>query len=64
MIEIDDTDRALLKALSDDATASAGVLGAKLGLSQPATWRRIKRLKEAGAISGTRVELEIGRAHV
>lgn len=58
MIEIDDTDRALLKALSEDANASAGALGAKLGLSQPATWRRIKRLKEAGAISGTRVQLD------
>jgi Lrp/AsnC family leucine-responsive transcriptional regulator len=33
-------------------------LGAALGLSQPATWRRIKRLTEAGVI-GRRLELDL-----
>ena len=59
MIELDATDRALLRALSEDATQSAGALGRKLGLSQPATWRRLKRLREGGAIARHRVDLDL-----
>lgn len=58
MIDLDDTDRALLRALAADATLSAGALGRQLDLSQPATWRRIKRLTGAGALSGRRVVLD------
>ena len=50
MTALDETDRALLRALARDATQSAGALGRRLGLSQPATWRRIRRLEEAGVI--------------
>ena len=45
MIELDTMDRAILRALVADATQSASALGRKLGLSQPATWRRIRRLE-------------------
>ncbi|AZV77242.1 Lrp/AsnC family transcriptional regulator [Parasedimentitalea marina] len=58
MNELDDTDRQLLLALSQDATLSAGALGRKLGLSQPATWRRIKRLQDSGIIAGRRLDLD------
>ena len=58
MIEIDDFDRALLRALQRDANQSAGVLGREIGMSQPATWRRIRRLQEAGAIKGRRLHLD------
>ena len=58
MIEMDETDRRLLKALVRDAGQSTGVLGKRLGLSQPATWRRIKRLEEAGAIRGRQLRLD------
>lgn len=58
MIELDDTDRALLRALAADATQSAGALGREFGLSQPATWRRIKRLEDAGIITGRRIDLD------
>ena len=58
MIEIDDFDRALLRALQRDANQSAGALGRKIGMSQPATWRRIRRLQEAGAIKGRRLHLD------
>lgn len=58
MIELDATDRAILRALAHDATLSAGALGRRLGLSQPAAWRRVKRLREAGAIAGHRVVLD------
>lgn len=58
MIDIDETDRALLRALAADATQSAGALGRRFGLSQPATWRRIKRLQDSGIIKGRRVDLD------
>ncbi|SPF78460.1 Lrp/AsnC family transcriptional regulator [Pseudoprimorskyibacter insulae] len=59
MIEMDEIDRGLLRALAQDAGASAGALGRKFGLSQPAAWRRIKRLREAGVF--TRVKLDLDR---
>ncbi|PIL18543.1 AsnC family transcriptional regulator [Puniceibacterium antarcticum] len=58
MIDLDDTDRALIRALAQDATQSAGALGRDLGLSQPACWRRIKRLREAGVFRGLRLDLD------
>ena len=58
MIALDDTDRAILRALEADATLSAGALGRRLGLSQPACWRRIRRLEEAGVIAGRRLEVD------
>lgn len=57
MIELDGMDRAILRALSRDATQSAGALGRALGLSQPATWRRIRRLEETGVLVGRRLRL-------
>lgn len=59
MIALDDTDRALLAALARDATQSAGALGRELGLSQPAAWRRIRRLTDAGVIRGQEIELDL-----
>ena len=57
-IDLDDIDRRLLRALARDATQSAGALGRRFGLSQPATWRRIRRLKDAGVIAGQRLRLD------
>lgn len=54
-IDLDDIDRLLLGALAADATLSAGALARRIGLSQPATWRRVKRLEEAGVFAGRRV---------
>jgi Lrp/AsnC family leucine-responsive transcriptional regulator len=53
--DLDEIDFGLLRALSQDASQSAGALGRALGLSQPATWRRIKRL---GILLGRRLELD------
>ncbi len=58
MIDLDDIDRAILRALVADATLSAGELGRRFGLSQPAAWRRVRRLEEAGIIAGRRVEVD------
>ncbi len=58
MTELDATDFAILKSLAQDATQSAGALGKALGLSQPATWRRIRRLQDEGILVGRRVDLD------
>ena len=58
MIDLDETDRALLTEMSRDAGRSAALLGKAVGLSQPATWRRIRRLRDAGVIAGQRLELD------
>jgi len=54
----DEIDFAILRALSKDATISAGALGRRLDLSQPATWRRIRRLEQEGILAGRRVALD------
>ncbi|TCP43205.1 Lrp/AsnC family transcriptional regulator [Rhodovulum marinum] len=58
MIDLDEIDRHILRALAEDATQSAGALGRRFGLSQPATWRRVKRLEDSGVIAGRRVVLD------
>jgi DNA-binding Lrp family transcriptional regulator len=58
MTELDDIDRKLVSTLARDARQSASALGKRFGLSQPATWRRIKRLEEAGIITGKRLRLD------
>ncbi|WP_109312018.1 Lrp/AsnC family transcriptional regulator [Ruegeria sp. AU67] len=57
MTDLDELDRQILCALAQDASLSAGALGRKLGLSQPATWRRIRRLETSGVIKGRRLRL-------
>jgi DNA-binding Lrp family transcriptional regulator len=58
VIDLDDIDRALLRALVADATASAVALGRRFGLSQPAAWRRVRRLEEAGILAGRRIDVD------
>jgi len=58
MIALDTTDRLILRELCRDATQSASVIGRSLGLSQPAVWRRIRRLWDNGVIKGQRLELD------
>jgi len=59
MIELDDVDAMILRALVADATQGAGAIGRRLGLSQPAVWRRIRRLRDAGVIAGRRIDLDL-----
>ena len=54
---LDETDRALLRLLQQDADQSAALLAKNLDMSQPAIWRRIKRLKEEGVIKGVALNL-------
>ena len=57
MIALDDIDRQILRLLIADATLGAGAIGRAVGLSQPAAWRRIKRLQQSGAVKGKRLRL-------
>lgn len=58
-LDLDATDRAILRALQADATITASALGRRLDLSQPATWRRIKRLTDAGVLGARRLDLDL-----
>ncbi|MGH1367523.1 MAG: Lrp/AsnC family transcriptional regulator [Maritimibacter sp.] len=58
MIELDAVDRSILRALIEDGRLSAGEVGRRFGMSQPAAWRRIKRLNESGVLKGRRVEID------
>ena len=58
MIALDTTDRRILRLLAEDCTLSATAVGARLGLSQPAAWRRIRKLYESGVIKGRRLDLD------
>ena len=55
---IDTADEAILKVLMADGRLSAKQVGDKVGLSQPATWRRIRKLEEKGIIAGRQVILD------
>jgi len=58
LIDLDDIDRGMLRALSLEGDLSAGELGRRFGLSQPAAWRRVKRMQDAGILKGVRMEVD------
>lgn len=58
MSGLDDTDFAILRLLAEDAGQGAGAIGRACGLSQPAAWRRIRRLRDAGVVRGQRLVLD------
>jgi len=59
VIDLDDIDRQLIGLLQENAAQSASALGRLLGLSQPATWRRVKRLEDSGVLRGRRLNLDL-----
>ncbi len=58
MMDLDDMDRAILRELQRDGGLSAAVLAGRIGMSQPATWRRIKRLQDQGVIRSRYIDLD------
>jgi Lrp/AsnC family transcriptional regulator len=50
MNEIDEFDRRILRAIQQDSSRSTAELAGIVGLSQPACWRRLQRLRESGII--------------
>ena len=49
-IDLDETDRKIIRLLQSDANLSASAIGERIGLSQSPCWRRIQRLKDSGLI--------------
>ncbi len=54
---LDDTAWRILDALQADSRLSFSALGRRVGLSAPAAAERVRRLEDAGIITGYRVEL-------
>ena len=55
---IDDVDRGLLAALQEDATQSYAALGEAVGLSAGSAHERVRKLKAAGVIRRTTVDVD------
>jgi Lrp/AsnC family transcriptional regulator, leucine-responsive regulatory protein len=55
---IDEVDRRLLAELQQDATQSYAVLGQAVGLSAGAAHERVRKLKAAGVIRRTTIEVD------
>lgn len=51
-MNVDETDRRILRALQIDSNRSQRELAEAVGLSQNALWRRLKQLEAGGAIRG------------
>jgi len=66
-VELDRFDHAILRELAADGRISATELGRRIGLSKSPTQARMKRLEDAGVITGYRANLDpirMGQAHV
>ena len=57
-MQIDDTDRRLLRQLQADPAATSAELAERAGLSPAAAWRRVEKLKDAGVIRAIRAEID------
>ncbi len=55
---LDDTDRAILRALQANARATYTEVGKAVGLSAPSVHDRVQRLEQRGVIRGYRAELD------
>ncbi|MFW8635170.1 Lrp/AsnC family transcriptional regulator [Cribrihabitans pelagius] len=54
----DQIDRAILRALQQDASLSQRELAETVGLSQNACWRRLKALNECGLLRGSKARID------
>lgn len=57
--QLDHIDKAILRALQQDASLSQRDLADKVGLSQNSCWRRLTRLREDGVIKAQTVRLDM-----
>jgi Lrp/AsnC family transcriptional regulator, leucine-responsive regulatory protein len=55
---VDDLNLRLLEELQGDPRLPMAELGRRVGLSAPATTERVRRMEEAGVITGYRIELD------
>ncbi|MGB0498762.1 MAG: Lrp/AsnC family transcriptional regulator [Rubricella sp.] len=58
MSTLDATDRAILALLQEDGALNAKEIGDRIGLSQPAAYRRVRRLEEEGIIAGYALDVD------
>ena len=58
VVDLDDTDRALLVELQRDARLSLAELGRRVGLSPPAVGERVRRMTDEGVIRGFRTDVD------
>lgn len=59
--ELDETDWRLLDELQVDARLSFNELGRRVSLSPPAVAERVRRMEQAGVITGYRAQVDPGR---
>jgi Lrp/AsnC family transcriptional regulator len=59
VIKIDHLDQRLLMALHQDASQSQRALAERIGMSQNALWRRLKRLEAEGIVQGSRLRIDL-----
>lgn len=55
---LDDVDRALLRAVMDDCKRSLAELGAEVELSPPAVLERLRKLEDAGVVTGYHAKVD------
>jgi|SRR5215204_6444418 len=55
---VDDIDRKVLRELQEDARISYAELGRRVGLTTPAVIERVRKLEDAGVITGYRAEID------
>lgn len=55
---MDDFDRKILDVLQRDAALSQREIAERVGMSQNALWRRLKRLEEGGVLRGARMRID------
>ena len=58
---IDDIDRKILKELQTDARISYAELGRRVGLTTPAVIERVRKLEDAGIITGYRAGIDTSK---
>jgi Lrp/AsnC family transcriptional regulator, leucine-responsive regulatory protein len=58
MAGIDETDRRIISALSEDGRMSFAEIGRRVNLSAPTVAERVQRLERQGVITGYRAELD------
>ncbi len=59
--QLDDTDRRILSLLQEDCKVPLAQVGKRVGLSAPSVMERIRRLEEAGIVTGYRALLDSRR---
>jgi Lrp/AsnC family transcriptional regulator, leucine-responsive regulatory protein len=58
---IDDIDRKVLTELQEDGRISYAELGRRVGLTTPAVIERVRKLEDAGVITGYRAEIDASK---